>query len=757
MLRSHPENNSEYTFPFEGNWNWGRTIFTKNLRWILWIHFPVWRELKHKLLVIKLDDGFTALNTLSRLKGIETLSLMSLTLGLLFLWIHFPVWRELKRFTLSGKGLRGIRPTLNTLSRLKGIETWLPPTSLLRLLVLWIHFPVWRELKLLTVRSQLPLEQPFPLNTLSRLKGIETLRHLSRYCKFQFALNTLSRLKGIETDTKRFLERLVSSPLWIHFPVWRELKQRFLFSSFLSPFKSLNTLSRLKGIETFDHVIRQFHTLFADSEYTFPFEGNWNVSFVSAGRLFKPTSEYTFPFEGNWNIQGEVYNRTNLNALNTLSRLKGIETLYPGIPISPCMRISEYTFPFEGNWNGKLLERPKLIRKPLNTLSRLKGIETEYSHYERIIESHLWIHFPVWRELKQRPLLLPGYSIPAPSEYTFPFEGNWNTCALLRAMMVGFLWIHFPVWRELKLVDTDQPAVAATVLLWIHFPVWRELKRLISRCNPSSVILWIHFPVWRELKLISAYSSRTAWSIMFRYAFPFEGNWNLIFFSTKRELIRSSDTLSRLKGIETGSLRALSPRLIEVQIRFPVWRELKPAPPQSLFSQLRRSDTLSRLKGIETFREAMHCQCVAPTFRYAFPFEGNWNNCAEFPAKFLSTLNTLSRLKGIETLTTISIALISTGFRYAFPFEGNWNSGLILYKGSFLGSDTLSRLKGIETSDRSRSPNVCIFRSDTLSRLKGIETRRRSAVIITRRFRYAFPFEGNWNLMKCHLYSLFIT
>ena len=84
-----------------------------------------------------------------------------------------------------------------------------------------------------------------PLNTLSRLKGIET-RNASCACESRRStLNTLSRLKGIET---------ISS---------------------VTPFKcikSLNTLSRLKGIETFQPC--NSSQISIHSEYTFPFEGN---------------------------------------------------------------------------------------------------------------------------------------------------------------------------------------------------------------------------------------------------------------------------------------------------------------------------------------------------------------------------------------------------------------------------------------------------------------------------------------------------
>ena len=134
---------SESTFPFEGNWNFGLSFGSLGSTGLLWIHFPVWRELKL----------FTAGNC---------------KCFFVWLWIHFPVWRELKLcqvgiwlshlWTLNPLSrLKGIETTLlvrlgrthsslNPLSRLKGIETrsLFNPCSKC---VLWIHFPVWRELK----------------------------------------------------------------------------------------------------------------------------------------------------------------------------------------------------------------------------------------------------------------------------------------------------------------------------------------------------------------------------------------------------------------------------------------------------------------------------------------------------------------------------------------------------------------------------------------------------------------------------------
>ena len=137
-----------------------------------------------------------------------------------------------------------------------------------------------------------------------------------------------------------------------------------------------------------------------------------------------------------------------------------------------------------------------------------------------------------------------------------------------------------------------------------------------------------------------------------------------------------------------------------------------------------RSDTLSRLKGIETFLLPYSSTLrVISRFRYAFPFEGNWN------------------------LYKQTIGISEIAFRYAFPFEGNWNSWLFFrkipggyvqirfpvwreLKRSFsnhffhrisvqIRFPVWRELKPFTPAIPSLTPSRC---SDTLSRLKGIET-----------------------------------
>ena len=209
---------SEYTFPFEGNGN----ILTTNLQFSepsSEYTFPF--EGNGNLSLDLRHHNFSAtLNTLSRLKGIETYVSDLSVIRFNILWIHFPVWRELKH------------------------SAWFNMFEDAQLL--WIHFPVWREWKRLLCR--LSWTRLTPLNTLSRLKGIETMAAVFNI--------------------------LIFFSLWTHFPVWRELKPVGNASS---------------------------KTILPSSEYTFPFEGNWNRSAQWAMDSHAKSSEYTFPFEGNWN------------------------------------------------------------------------------------------------------------------------------------------------------------------------------------------------------------------------------------------------------------------------------------------------------------------------------------------------------------------------------------------------------------------------------------------------------------------------
>ena len=163
-------------------------------------------------------------------------------------------------------------------------------------------------------------------------------------------------------------------------------------------------------------------------------------------------------------------------------------------------------------------------------------------------------------------------------------------------------------------------------LVQIRFPVWRELKRGLG--SLPDLFMDIRSDTLSRLKGIETKFGRHRLSA----------------------ICHSSDTLSRLKGIETGSqsvggVGGVGP----VQIRFPVWRELKhwvasgwqpwPHHVQIRFPVWRELKRFPPLQSDNRFR-----------FRYAFPFEGNWNR-----------------------LLTSAHSARQKRFRYAFPFEGNWN------------------------------------------------------------------------------------
>ena len=239
--------------------------------------------------------------------------------------------------------------------------------------------------------------------------------------------------------------------------------------------------------------------------------------------------------------------------------------------------------------------------------------------------------------------------------------------------------------------------------LWICFPVWRELKRDSYPIWQIPSRLWICFPVWRELKQVAGRLSWSAVTRCFGYAFPFEGNWN-------------SDHGFRIP--HAGCL----------WICFPVWRELK------------------REGG--KYENEKNCD-----FGYAFPFEGNWNLIS-------------SNLSSASNFT----------FGYAFPFEGNWNfqpyislHSPVCFGYAFPFEGNWNVLHGVPVASVYQTLWICFpvwrelklhtshnllnwtFKAlDMLSRLKGIETLFgvRGLRGVCGRFGYAFPFEGNWNVVN---------
>ena len=189
----------------------------------------------------------------------------------------------------------------------------------------------------------------------------------------------------------------------------------------------------------------------------------------------------------------------------------------------------------------------------------------------------------------------------------FPFEGNWNSFSVF-LLINYFLCVFgkpFPFEGNWNLQPYQYSALHRLIVRKA-FPVWRELKRTLF---PILVSGWCPvvrkaFPVWRELKL---------------------GDFqNPIEFL----VIRGSESLSRLKGIETST-----------QLLHQRW--------QSLWS----SESLSRLKGIETF--SRYIRRIKHLFvRKAFPV---WRE-----------------LKLFTTIALLQKKLFQL-FGKPFPFEGNWN------------------------------------------------------------------------------------
>ena len=353
--------------------------------------------------------------------------------------------------------------------------------------------------------------------------------------------------------------------------------------------------------------------------------------------------------------------------------------------------------------------------------------------------------------------------------YTFPFEGNWNEVSSS---------------KENASESSDIPSRLKgieTVLLW-SFEILKTCSDIPSRLkgietkNGKGYSFDLHvfrytFPF--EGNWNSPVRSKTAPKIPFRYTFPFEGNWNCRTgaIDPHRLPASSSDIPSRLKGIET----------IPYGSRYRRWRERSDIPSRLKGIETDRSDRCpfssvcsdipSRLKGIETICSFIFLISSDNSFRYTFPFEGNWNSetSSRLPSNTPRS-DIPSRLKGIETdrlhrdcLQTLPVQIYLPVWRELKPSSVSCCTSIpkgsdipsrlkgIETDGSFLlfllcdCSDIPSRLKGIETLE-STPLLYLVVSSDIPSRLKGIETllhhRRRQRHW---QFRYTFPFEGNWN------------
>ena len=259
--------------------------------------------------------------------------------------MEFPVWRELKHQEEAQQGLAVACHV-------------------------WMEFPVWRELKPFTgglLKGRTPwVWMEFPVWRELKLKiAYFFLRRQGR-------LDGVSRLKGIETHTRLWATRKLGS-VWMEFPVWRELKP--------------NT-----------------PTLWCTNSpkfgWSFPFEGNWNLSRILLKRARWCPVWMEFPV---WR------------------ELKRPSGSHPGLFWTPVWM----EFPVWRELKLKIAYFFLRRQGRLDGVSRLKGIETHTRLWATRKLGSVWMEFPVWRELKPNTPTLWCTNSPK-FGWSFPFEGNWN-------------------------------------------------------------------------------------------------------------------------------------------------------------------------------------------------------------------------------------------------------------------------------------------------------------------------------------------
>ena len=175
------------------------------------------------------------------------------------------------------------------------------------------------------------------LDMLSRLKGIETWMYSIMSSLIFSTLDMLSRLKGIETYAEWSVWMLLSHFFGYAFPFegnWN----RLLFHPAANVSAALDMLSRLKGIETLQPL--QLLQVWWELWICFPVWRELKPRLILTVTFSAPSSfGYAFPFEGNWNswkAAGCHHCDEQKKTLDMLSRLKGIET-------SGCSRKSHWS------------------------------------------------------------------------------------------------------------------------------------------------------------------------------------------------------------------------------------------------------------------------------------------------------------------------------------------------------------------------------------------------------------------------------
>ena len=418
-----------YTFPFEGNWNCLHTHQFDILPCLLYT-FPFegnWNsgvpflfildQVKYLLYTFPFEGNW---NTYPQFMNVNTF--------LIVLLYTFPFegnWNHLK----------------GGYTRRNGRTTWLA-----------IHVPVWRELKPFVTQTR-GLHPCIPCYTRSRLKGIETLKHhLILYRQLNLLAIHVPVWRELKLPVACLLVICSRTILAIHVPVWRELK--------------------LSNSDDWSVMI-------SDLLYTFPFEGNWNLSEMA------------------------TYGK-DMDTCYTRSRLKGIETLF----IQTSLYLSSNLAIHVPVWR-ELKRENNLVRVDVMV--------------------PLAIHVPVWRELKQDDEVSCAETVPIHLLYTFPFEGNWNAKGL--SIDIGpptFLLYTFPFEGNWNLPERSGLLMANPSTCYTRSRLKGiETVRSFHICV-GSVNLAIHVPVWRELKHGMLYFQKGVNALLL-YTFPFEGNWNFLF------------------------------------------------------------------------------------------------------------------------------------------------------------------------------------------------------------------------------------
>ena len=317
------------------------------------------------------------------------------------------------------------------------------------------------------------------------------------------------------------------------------------------------------------------------------------------------------------------------SCLNAVSRLKGIETFILAGKVVCCSQPDQFecSFPFEGNWNLPSIIREAPSPTGLNAVSRLKGIETGWQSYSHFFSCHVWMQFPVWRELKLPCSFAFASRSTAQFECSFPFEGNWNfwSAAIAASNRSSSLnavsrlkgietcvrcvyctdRVRLNAVSRLKGIETHKVTAGNEIggkfecsfpfegnwnsrLADIRkkrfqefecsFPFEGNWNSGISCKKPlREILVWMQFPVWRELKLTEA-SPRFPFASAFECSFPFEGNWNSASGASAFALAEFECSFPFEGNWNFSFLENFVEVSWSVWMQFPVWRELKLCP-----------------------------------------------------------------------------------------------------------------------------------------------------------------------------------